>query len=195
MAQVKHFSAAPVGSPDVQRLRGAGHGSSHTLFYALNGYTAAAMTYAETAGVALFTYSLNGHVSAVNAPAAELVDAGYLPVDFGTPTGARERVLRELTDYGQSTIDSSVRLINAIGALATNPAWTGQLTQEQYMENVQPAMGELARLQQITRSLNDEQPVGEIMATIVQCEALAQHLAARFGLDYDDFMPGGVRVE
>lgn len=194
VAQVKHFSAAPVGSPDVQRLRGAAHGQSRALFYALNGYTTAATTYAESAGVALFTYSLEREVTPVNRAAAALIDEGYIPVDFGASTTARDRVLAELTAYGQSTVDSITRLTNGIGALASDPEWVSRLTQEQYVENVEPAGAELVRLQQMIHTLNGEQPVGRIMTTIVQCEALAQRVAGRFGLDYDDFMPGGDRT-
>lgn len=190
VAQVKHFSTAPVGSPDVQRLKGAGHDSSRTLFYSLTGYTAAASAFADSAGVALFIYSAHGTVSPVNRVAEALVDTGYVPLGFGTSTAARERLLSEFEAYGQATIDSVARLMNAVSDLATDTEWISNLTQEQYVDNIQPAMQEAAALQQLASTLNDEQPIGRIMTSIAQCEALAQQVAVRFDLNYGEFLPG-----
>jgi len=71
VAQVKHLSQ-PVGSPDVQRLRGAAHGVPHAVFYSSSGYSAAAVAVAETSQVALFRYTTTGDVAAVNEQARSL---------------------------------------------------------------------------------------------------------------------------
>lgn len=72
-AQVKMLSAA-VGSPDIQRLRGAAHQVEKVAFYAHrgSGYSRAAVRIADELGVALFTYELDGTVRSVNENAEEL---------------------------------------------------------------------------------------------------------------------------
>jgi len=70
-AQVKHYQGA-VGSPDVQRLRGAAHGQT-ALFYALHGYTRAGVEAADATGLALFSYTVYGDVEPRNAAARSLV--------------------------------------------------------------------------------------------------------------------------
>lgn len=66
VAQVKHYERASIGGPAVQQLRGAAHGLPWALFYARSGYTAAAVSYAEQAQVALFTYTDDGQVRAAS---------------------------------------------------------------------------------------------------------------------------------
>jgi hypothetical protein len=71
-AQVKHYTA-PIGAPEIQQLRGAAHGIDTVAFYTLTGYTPAALAFAESAEVALFTYNVYGGVFPVNDLARELV--------------------------------------------------------------------------------------------------------------------------
>lgn len=70
-AQVKYVSA-PVGSPDVQRLRGAAHGISHVLFYSASGYSSAGLKVAAESLVALFEFDETNNVRPVNDLAIEL---------------------------------------------------------------------------------------------------------------------------
>ncbi|MGO2746236.1 restriction endonuclease [Microbacterium sp.] len=72
-AQVK-LLRTPVGSPDVQRLRGAAHRVDNAVFYAhrSSGYSRSALRIADDSDVALFTYDLDGTVAAVNQYAAEI---------------------------------------------------------------------------------------------------------------------------
>lgn len=71
--QVKHH-LRPVGRPALQQLVGAAAGhEGHKLFFALAGYTPAALTYANAQGVALFRYNTVGLVEAVNTVAREVV--------------------------------------------------------------------------------------------------------------------------
>jgi hypothetical protein len=65
IAQVK-FHAVPVGSPDVQRLKGAAHEHETALFYSASGYTEAAKLFADKAGIALFVIGPWSQVAAVN---------------------------------------------------------------------------------------------------------------------------------
>lgn len=64
-AQVKFFSN-PVGRPDIQKLKGASHGRDRALFYALSGYTPAAVQWADQAQVALWQFDQYGMVWPVN---------------------------------------------------------------------------------------------------------------------------------
>lgn len=65
VAQVK-FLSAPVGRPVVQALRGAAHGYEHAFFYALSGYTASAVQFADEAAVALWQFDQFGTVWPIN---------------------------------------------------------------------------------------------------------------------------------
>ncbi|MFF1876514.1 restriction endonuclease [Leifsonia sp. NPDC058230] len=70
-AQVK-FLSKPVGSPDIQRLRGATHTMPHALFFSNSGYTASARDVADATGVALFGYNTDELVYPANGAAREL---------------------------------------------------------------------------------------------------------------------------
>jgi len=78
VAQVKHHST-PAGSPDLQRLVGAGHATPLRLFYSHSGYTLRAHEYAEQVGVALFQYSIYGEVVPANRIAEELTEREASP--------------------------------------------------------------------------------------------------------------------
>ena len=77
VAQVK-FKAQQVGGPDIQRLAGAGfsHPGKQLIFFTGTSYSSNAFQVAEDASVALFTYALNGDVSAANAMAAYIETPG-----------------------------------------------------------------------------------------------------------------------
>lgn len=86
VAQVKHY-ATPIGGPAIQQLRGAAHGQGAALFYSLSGYTKAAVEYANSAAVALFTYDESGVVQPFNHAAQILHnraggDDAFDPADF-----------------------------------------------------------------------------------------------------------------
>jgi|GEM_PF-5607959 Restriction endonuclease. len=87
LAQVKAHMK-PVGRPAVQNLVGAAHGDSRKLlFFALQGYTSAALQYARNSDVALFTIQLDGTARPANDDAMRLAaaaDAGR-PADRPTP--------------------------------------------------------------------------------------------------------------
>jgi hypothetical protein len=76
-AHVKHH-ASPVGAPEIQKAKGASHGSEHALFFALSGFTKQAIEYASSAGVALFSYTIYGDVTPRNAPARKLLESAPL---------------------------------------------------------------------------------------------------------------------
>lgn len=70
-----------MGAPAVQPLRGAAYDRQWAIFYSLSPYTAATSDFADSAGVALFSYDLAGNVAAVNGPAKSL--AATAGVDEG----------------------------------------------------------------------------------------------------------------
>jgi hypothetical protein len=72
VAQVKAHMV-PVGSPDVQRLRGAAHRGEIAIFFSLTDYTPAAYAFAEAAGVALFRFAgYDGAVEPCNQRARQI---------------------------------------------------------------------------------------------------------------------------
>ena len=70
-AQVKHLSA-PVGRPDLQKLVGAAQGRPVRVFYSSSGYSAAATTYANATGIALFYIVTGGVMASINQVARDL---------------------------------------------------------------------------------------------------------------------------
>lgn len=102
VAQVKHLSQ-PVGSPDVQRLRGAAHGVPHAVFYSSSGYSAAAVATAETSQVALFRYTTTGDVAAVNEQ-ARMLESRTLSSPTHTLIEALD-ALQDAAERGREMID------------------------------------------------------------------------------------------
>lgn len=73
VAQVKAWMV-PVGSPEIQQLKGTAHDGRFALFFSLTDYTVAAVRFADQAAVALFRFSgYNGEIEAVNVCARELL--------------------------------------------------------------------------------------------------------------------------
>lgn len=73
VAQVK-AEVAPVGRPKVQQLHGVASATGKLgLFFSLAGYTSAARSFADSVGIALFSFDLQGDPTAVNATASALV--------------------------------------------------------------------------------------------------------------------------
>jgi hypothetical protein len=102
VAQVKYYAQAPVGAPAVQQLRGAAYDRQWAIFYSLSAYTAAAHEFAESAGVALFSYDVAGIVNALNGPARSLVATAS--VDNGSRPEMFE-LHRSVQDSVQSLVD------------------------------------------------------------------------------------------
>lgn len=91
-AQVKHY-ASPVGAPEIQQARGAAYALRYVLFYALSGYTPAAVAAANNAEVCLFTYSVYGDVVAINFAAKQVMKARE--AESTRPRSAREKAEAE----------------------------------------------------------------------------------------------------
>lgn len=73
VGQVK-FVSRPVGSPEIQKLRGAAFSINFALFYSNSGYTKAAELIAEKLNVALFVYTKKWRVKAHNELAEKVVE-------------------------------------------------------------------------------------------------------------------------
>ncbi|NYI44951.1 hypothetical protein BJ993_002031 [Nocardioides aromaticivorans] len=84
-AQVKYHEG-PTGRPDIQRLIGAAHGLRSRIFYA-SSYTTAAILEADRLGVALFQFTPEGLVVAINDAARGLAPGAPAP-DQRTAFGA-----------------------------------------------------------------------------------------------------------
>ncbi|MFE5309897.1 restriction endonuclease [Isoptericola sp. NPDC056605] len=94
LAQVKHHNT-PVGSPEVQQHVGASHRTKDALFYALSGYTAAALEYANTAQLGLFTYNIYGDVHPTNDRARQLQARSATTTPETERDAASERLHRD----------------------------------------------------------------------------------------------------
>jgi len=191
VAQVKHYSEAPVGSPAVQRLAGAAHGHRQALFYALTGYTPAALGYAETAGIALFTYDLGGDVSPVNEAANRFIENGNVHLDQTVSSKARELFVSQLQLFGQSVVDTI-----AVAGTVVNQLLGGDLqsiraggegrfvTPENLGEVTSEALGLQVRVAWFTAA--GGRTVADWATGIIETEALVQKVSDRFELDYED---------
>jgi hypothetical protein len=79
VAQVK-AQLTPVGRPELQALYGVARSEGRRpLFFSLMSYTAAALTWADEVGMALFRFDHAGLAEAVNAPAETLLAAAGGP--------------------------------------------------------------------------------------------------------------------
>ena len=79
VAQVK-AQLTPVGRPELQALYGVARSEGHQpLFFSLMSYTAAALSWADEVGMALFRFDHAGMVEPVNAPAEALLAAAGGP--------------------------------------------------------------------------------------------------------------------
>jgi hypothetical protein len=79
VAQVK-AQLTPVGRPELQALYGVARSEGRQpLFFSLMSYTAAALTWADEVGMALFRFDHAGLVEAVNVPAVGLLAAAGGP--------------------------------------------------------------------------------------------------------------------
>jgi hypothetical protein len=122
VAQVKYYAQAPVGAPAVQQLRGAAYDRQWAIFYSLSAYTAAAREFAESAGVALFSFDVAGVVNALNGPARSLVATAKLD------SGSRSEIFelhRSVQDSVQTMIDTEPVVMRRILAHAARARQEG----------------------------------------------------------------------
>lgn len=171
VAQVKHFGT-PVGAPVVQQLRGAAHGVDWALFYALSGYTDPAVRYADSANVALFSYTTGGHVAAVNAAARYLEEKagageGFDASEFEMRQQAQRRA-QDAFDRAVSIFTASAQ--GAIGAYESNPA------AEHLLDEVRV---ESRRVERAIRNVSDRGtlPMSEFVAVAQEIIEAAERLA------------------
>ncbi len=115
VAQVKHYQTGAIGAPAVQQLRGAAHNARWPLFYTSLGYTPAAVTFADDAGVALFVYTAEGGVRAFNGHARDLVSEGLRQREGrGTSSPILQELASRVGDALQSTVDTAGNLASKI---------------------------------------------------------------------------------
>lgn len=168
VAQVKHYTGSPTGAPAVQQLRGAGIGVDWALFYALSGYTRAALDFAESANVALFKYDTEGTVEPVSAAAKHLTERAGLDE---APSIDEFGLQREASKLGQRLFDA---------------AWQNYLkTAEQVLQYAQPNSPQTRALRSETDAVKGvisyvdsrgTMKISEFMVIIDQIEAARKRL-------------------
>ena len=191
-AQVKHHAVA-IGSPDVQRLRGAAPHAQALLFYSSSGYTRAAKDAADLAGISLFRYTTSNEVLAENGLAAGLVqrpegDSLLAAIFDAMRAGARAGILHDWVNrtmqknWAKSTritsgeITPNMKEINRLTAfLGTVPAVAAA------MEDVARAITDPLRIEAIASSDVDGikvsaeklQQATEVLLSLVTIDAKA----------------------
>lgn len=143
VAQVKHH-AQPVGAPDVQRLRGAGHGATHAVFYSRSGYTAAAFAFAQVSNVALFAFTSTNVITAVNDHAERLEHSVA-----GGPLARLVEMLQEAASLLEQVGASSRRAQEALGSVQHEG-----FTQEE-LHRANTAIDDLVRFRNEVTELNN----------------------------------------
>ena len=180
VAQVKHYQTGAIGAPAVQQLRGAAHKVRWPLFYTSLGYTPAAVSFADEAGVALFVYSAQGGVRAFNGHARDLVSDGMRrPEGRGMSSPILHALTSRVGDAAQSTFDSAGNLFAKITerGLAGGVAVTAQDVEEagrQLDRELVPLGGEEVR------------DIIEVIRILVDANRVILDLAQRAGLTEDE---------
>lgn len=159
VAQVKHLSV-PVGSPDIQRFRGAAHGIEDALFYSSSGYTTAAVVAADRAKIALFQFTTANEVQPVNSHAQ---NSGFGPLllgianDLGPETFGRmterfheDNKLFEVAWACTRALEELQRDLEA-GTATPWPGWQADLAriEEEYIPPAQERNAARARLAEL----------------------------------------------
>jgi hypothetical protein len=188
IAQVKHFTSAPVGAPAVQQLVGAATRTVHGLFYALAGFTKAAVLLAEKHNVALFQYDLRGEIAARSDSAEQLVSIGFARWNPDVTTAARATFMAALQRYGQDVADISdsisTHLFPLVKTQFLNLREKGRIDEgEALLATVQV---ELKTVLALLKPLNGkkEHVLTEFLTDVARAEALTVQLAHRVGIDY-----------
>lgn len=183
IAQVK-FHTAPVGAPSVQLLAGIASARRATaVFYSLSGYTRAAVTVAEEAEVALFSYTHDGSIGQWSSEARELQDTGYFDLPQGDGTLAYDELVNSLNAYGQRVSDMiprvEARLAEKVASWRADPS----LVAGADLDELSRTVGELHRR---AAELNGE-TVGqftELFQKLIRVERLNVRLIQLLGESY-----------
>lgn len=188
IAQVKHFTNSPVGAPAVQQLIGAASKTVHGLFYALGGYTNAAVLLAEKHKVALFQYDLRGEVVARSKSAEQLVQVGFAPWDPNVMTRAKTTFVVAVQRYVQEVANNasaiSSRLAPQLEVRCLELREQGQIDEANAL--LATASVEAKTILALLEPLKGREVhvLDELLRDVTRAEALLVQLARRVGLDY-----------
>lgn len=180
IAQVK-FHALPVGSPDVQRLKGAAHERETALFYSASGYTEAAKLYAEKAGIALFVIGPWSQVAAVNNVAKQIAAA-----TSKEDAGAAQLLFQEQRDLLLGRVSTLAEIWTWIAGHVADAPHMSVMTVEE-LDQLEPTE---MRLKASFGQFSDAHRAGtkspkelEVLADAIETDVRA--MAAAFGFDMD----------
>lgn len=173
IAQVKHYTSTLVGSPEVQRLRGAAHDIRWAIFYSRSGYTMSAVNVAAQLDVALFEYD-DETVTPVSEHAITLSRTGYVAVKFGDSTTARESMLSHLANYVQQTTDLLGEALIGTLAIANNLSDRATPLTDRQKELLREILRELPEMLDLMKELKGgELPLNSIFTKIARLEHFA----------------------
>lgn len=184
VAQVKHFSSSPVGSPDVQRLRGAGHAADHVLFYSLSGFTSSAVEVADVSGVVLFQYSAEYVVEPRNGLAERLLSRGNVPVRLGRSTAERQKFFDSFAEYGQGTLDLFGEVGMQLAKLLEGGIEGMPTAQRAALDEVLPRLGEAGEIVAVMKG--NEVVFSEAVTMLARLEYLTTLMGCAANVDVDE---------
>ena len=171
-AQVKHYAASPVGAPAVQQLRGATPEGAWALFYALSGYTTAAVDFADRAKVALFRYDEDAIAIAVNDAASFLVRSQQTEATARPEAFSFEQDVKAVT---QQYLDVSVKFFMS---LANHGVEVAEVTGT-FHPFVKAVLAEMSRVQEVLGGVDDRiVPISEAMSATQQINEATERLVA-----------------
>ena len=185
VAQVKHYAATPIGSPAVQQLVGAARDYRHGLFYALTGYTKAAIELAELSNVALFSYGLDGTVTPWSSAATRLADIGHIPAKTSFRAPETEKFFEQIKDWVHFIVG-----LGRVGRDDFHQAGLAILADNSKMPT-DDDFGFGRRMNAVNKILDDvltdpEWPISKWIETMIELEGHVVLGAQVLGLDFDE---------
>ncbi len=159
VAQVKHFLTGAVGRPVVQQIRGAAGSGEQPICYSRSGFTADAIEFAQSTGVALFSYSEFGQIT------AETVAASALLTGASNPGGPAPADVVQATLIGQSRFNAAM-----VEYRERSDAVVERIS------GMRRKSKKLAALQLVTRSINEvSRIVAEIESRDMQLQEILEY--------------------
>jgi hypothetical protein len=180
MAQVKYYSQ-PIGVGPVRELRGVADSHHHLLFYASGGYTASARQFADEKEVALFSIQELGHITPLNAAAAEL--SARRRAASGRAQAPNERATQRAAEL-EAQRQTVLRLITRVRA---HTSQVHALPSNRYTKDLIKALKAAHRLIEradslLAKSRADFQTHGGRKRFIAMADEKAREAALRLGM-------------
>lgn len=182
VAQVKHFAESAVGSPAVQQLAGAVSKHQVGIFYALSGFTKAAVQEADLRGLALFVYSVTGDVYPVNGAAVRLLDEGFFAWTVPEPTGVMRRLLDEFELQGKLAVVIGQLVVDEVSD--NFQSLVDSLPEEEKLTFIDEFQRASYAMRAVMVNWAESRDVRELLEELLKVTSIQRWLAVKAGIDY-----------